>query len=248
MLRDLDEIRGYVLQAEDGEIGRCKNFLFDDHHWTIRYMVADTGKWLPQRKVLISPISLGQPDRNTRKFTVRLTREMIENSPPLSADQPVSREYEQRWYKYYGWSVYWGGGGIWGPVAYPPDLYQTPEEREEVREEPEPPSSELRSTSEVEGYHIQAGDGEIGHVDNFVMEDETWTIRYIIVDTRNWLPGGKVLISPDWIESVDWPTSMVKVDLTMEEIKQSPPYDPSTPINREYEVKLYDFYGRPKYW
>jgi len=248
MLRDLDEIRGYVLLAEDGEIGRCEDFLFDDHYWTIRHMVADTGKWLPGRKVLISPIALEQPEWRTKRLPVRLAREMIENSPPLKKDAPVSREYEKKWYEYYGWSVYWAGGGVWGPSGYPPDLFKTAQAQREVKEEPEEISSHLRSASEVEGYHIEALDGEIGHVESFIMDDQTWAIRYVVVDTRDWLPGRKVLVSPDWIESVDWSSSVVRVGLTRKEIENSPPYDPSTPVNREYEARLYDFYGRPKYW
>ncbi len=248
MLRDLNELKGYVLLAEDGEIGRCRYFLFDDHYWTVRYMVADTGKWLPDRKVLISPISLGSPDGKTRRLPVKLTKNSIENSPPISADQPVSREYEKEWFKHYGWSVYWIGGGIWGPVGYPPEIYQAPTEKQTVQEETEPLESHLRSTDEVEGYSIHSLDGDIGQVDNFIIEDSTWTIRYMVVKTGNWLSGEKVLISPEWIELVDWADAKVTVDLTREEIENSPPYDPATPVNRDYELKLYDYYGRPKYW
>lgn len=248
MLRDLEELKGYVILAEDGEIGRCKDFLFDDRHWTIRYMVADTGKWLPGRKVLISPISLGRPDWDTRRFPVRLDKEKIENSPSIGTDEPVSRQYEQKWYDYYGWAVYWGGGGVWGPAGYPAELYKTVGAKRPVESDTKAVESHLRSTAEVNGYHIEARDGEIGHVEDFILDDETWTLRYIVVDTKNWLPGRKVLVSPHWIKSVDWASSKVTVDLTREEIEKSPPYDPSAPVNREYELQLYDFYGRPKYW
>ena len=107
----------------------------------------------------------------------------------------------------------------------------------------------LRSIKEVTGYHIQAMDDDMGHVEDFIVNDKSWTIHYVVVDTRNWLPGGrKVLISPAWIESIDWPQSRMKVDLSTEQIKESPEYDPHAPVNKEYEARLYDFYGRPKYW
>jgi hypothetical protein len=247
MLRSLSATENYVLSAKDGDIGRCKDFLFDDEFWTIRYMVADTGKWLPGRKVLISPISLGEPDWLQRRFSVNLTKEQIENSPPLDEHAPVSRRYEKRYFGYYYWPYYWTGGDIWGAAPYPPAVpVEYPEELEE--EEKDPEKSHLRSVKEVTGYDIQATDGRIGHVEDFIVDDETWTIRYMVVDTRKWLPGRKVLVSPEWIERIAWGENTVSVDLSTEEIKQSPEYDPAEPVNREYELRLYDFYGRPTYW
>jgi hypothetical protein len=252
MLRSIKKIHNYVLQAEDGEIGRCKDLLFDDHLWTIRYMVADTGKWLPGRQVLLSPISFGEPDWISKIFPIRLTKEKIEEAPGLDEDAPVSRQHEILWNRYYGWPYYWAGPYTWGTVTYPGMLYnnalQETMKNEEEKEEEDSGDDHLRSFHEVKGYHIQATDDEVGHVVDFIVDDETWVIRYIEIDTRNWLPGKKVLLSPDWIESVDWAENKVKVALTREKIKDSPEYDPSSLVNREYEIRLYDFYGRPKYW
>jgi hypothetical protein len=253
MLRSVSEIMNYTLAAKDGEIGRCKDFLFDDQHWTIRYMVADTGKWLPGRKVLISPLSLEEPEWATKKFPVTLTKEQIEKSPPLDEDAPVSRLYEKKHFDYYSWPYYWAGGSIWGAMPYPyvPISLLPEAELEKIKETQEkihPEESHLRSVKEIHGYHIKAEDGEIGHVEDFIAADDVWTIRYMIVDTRNWLPGRKVLVSPGWIESISWAEKKVDVDLTVDAIKNGPEFDPSQPVNREYEVRLYDFYGRPKYW
>jgi hypothetical protein len=253
MLRSVEELHNYVLEAEDGKIGRCKDFLFDDVHWTIRYMVADTGKWLPGRKVLISPLSLGDPNWAARQLPVKLTKKQIENAPPIDHDAPVSRLHEQKYFDYFRWPYYWVGGDIWGPVHIPyvPPPPMPKEELQKIRQEQEnihPEDSHLRSVKEINGYHIQAEDGEIGHVKDFIIEDDVWTIRYMIVDTRNWLPGRKVLVSPGWINSISWAENKVGVDLAVEAIRNGPAYDPSAPVNREYEVRLYDFYGRPKYW
>jgi hypothetical protein len=106
----------------------------------------------------------------------------------------------------------------------------------------------LRSTKEVIGYHIQAVDGEIGHVEDLIVDDEEWFLRYLVVDTRNWLPGKAVLVAPGWAKRVDWVKRKVHVDLPQEAIRDSPEFDPSRPVNREYEVRLYDYYGRPHYW
>jgi hypothetical protein len=240
MLRSVNDLVGYVLAAEDGEIGRCKDFLFDDLSWAVRYMVADTGKWLPGRKVLISPIALGEPVARTRLFPVNLTRQQIEHSPPLAQDAPISRQFEASLFDHYGWAYYWR------MAPYHQQLHL--EEQEKRAGGAKPEKSHLRSAKEVRGYHIQAIDGEIGRVDDLIAEEEGWVLRYIVVNTRPWLPGGQVLVAPDWVKEVDWNEQKVSVDLTKEAVKNSPKYDPSEPVNREYEVRLYDYYGRPQYW
>jgi hypothetical protein len=248
MLRSVQAITGFVLQAEDGDVGRCKDFLLDDTFWTVRYMVADTGKWLPGRRVLISPISLGQPDWTQGRLPVRLTKKQIEEAPGLDEDAPVSRRYEMKYHTYYGYPYYWGGGGVWGEGPYPSLLYTGEKKETESADDQEPEDVHLRSANEVTGYHIHASNGEIGHVEDFILDDETWIVQYMAVDTRNWLPGRKVLVAPAWITSIDWPKNEVTVDLTREAVKGSPEYNPAAPVNREYEAKLYDYYGRPVYW
>jgi hypothetical protein len=149
------------------------------------------------------------------------------------------------WFNYYGWPYYWHGADVWGPVATPSDL-RTIEKTETGA--PDPDKSHLRSTKEVTGYHINAADGEIGHVEDFILDDSTWTLRYVVVDTRNWLPGRKVLVSPTWVRSVEWRERLVNLDLSRESVQNSPKYEPDAPVNREYETRLYDYYGRPAYW
>lgn len=244
MIRNITELMGYRLQAQDGEIGQCKDFLFDDNYWTIRYMVADTGTWLPGRKVLVSPISLGMPDQASKRFPVNLTREKIEQSPPLEENAPVSRQYEARWLDHYGWSYYWFGGGLWGPRASPAELYVKGKEKVKGKE-PHPEESHLRSVKEVTGYHIRARDGEIGHLEDFLVDETSWNLRYLVVDTRNWRPGPHSLVAPEWVISVDWAQGTVSVDLTIDAIKNSPKYDSSTPLSPEYERDLRQHYGLP---
>lgn len=247
MLRSLNELLGYVLAAKDGEIGRCKDFLFDEEKWVVRYMVADTGKWLPKRKVLISPVSLGQADWASKRFAVELTTDQIENSPSLDEDAPVSRLYEKKFFNYYRWPYYWTGDRLWGFGHYPTELARV---ADEVREEPDihPEESRLRSLKEMRGYRIQVKDGEIGHVDDFVADDELWIVRYLVVDTGGWLSGRKVLVARQWIDQVNWKGRTVIVNLSRETVEHSPEFDPSAPVNREYEVEYYDYYGRPHYW
>lgn len=241
MLRNMRAFYGRGILAEDGDIGKVDDFFFDDDTWTVRYLVADTGHWLPGRKVLISTAALGRPDPESGDFPVALTREQVRNSPDIDMDMPVSRQDQVELHAYYGWPAYWTFGGYYN-VAPPPG---DGEEEEEIsRAEQSDPH--LRSAKEVGGYHIQGNDGEIGHVEDFIVEDESWTIRYAQVDTRNWLPGKRVLIPRRWITEISWTERLVYVELTTDEIKDSPGYDPSEPVSREYEIKLYEHYGRPR--
>jgi hypothetical protein len=253
MLRSVNDLQGYTIHATDGDIGSVDQFYFDDELWVIRYLVADTGNWLPGRKVLITPISLGRADWGAKKLYVTLTKKQVENSPDIDTHKPVSRQYETAFLAYYGYPYYWGGTSLWGPAAVPASL-AVPRAGGPTAATPataapaEPADVHLRSTEEVTGYHIQATDGEVGHVEDFIVDDETWAIRYIGVDTRNWWPGKKVFLSPRWIARVSWEDSKVYVDLLRETIKNAPEYDESAPITREYEIELYDYYGRPAYW
>lgn len=248
MLRSFKELIDYVLAADDGHIGRCRDFLFDDRRWTVRYMVADTGKWIPNKKVLISPISLGEPDWASKLFRVNLTRKQIEQSPDIDSDAPVSREYETSLIEHFGFPPYWVGGGLWGAAAVPNAMIPLKGATLATDDRAQEPEHSLRSVSQVTGYYIEAKDGDIGHVEDFIVNDDTWAIQYIVVDTRNLLPGKKVLVAPDWVKEVRWSDNRMAVDLTREQIEQSPKYDPNAPINREFEERLYDFHGRPKYW
>ncbi len=248
MLRSVKEIIGYDLEAKDGSIGRCHDFLYDDRDWVVRYLVADTGKWLPGRRVLVSPIALEKPDWDLRKLELDLTTDQVENAPSLSEDEPVSKQFEIDYYAYYGWPYYWVGPGIWGPYAVPRDLRRAEDKKAAETKEGGAGDPHLRSSREVTGYHVAAADRDIGHVDDMIVDDTEWVIRYVVVDTRNWLPGRHVLVAPMWFTGIVWSQRKVHTDLTAEEIENSPEFDPSAPINREYERQLYDYYGRPIYW
>jgi sporulation protein YlmC with PRC-barrel domain len=245
MLSTIKTVKGYKLKSLDGEIGGVKEFYFDDQYWAIRYMVADTGGWLPGRQVLISPYALGIVNNDQRLIAVDLTKKQIEKSPSLDSDKPVSRQFEDFYYGYYGWPTYWTGPYMWG--AYPTLVRERVEFQKPARKD-KAWNPHLRSTSEVSGYHIHAQDGEIGHVTDFVVDDETWTIHYLIVATQNWLPGKKVLISPKWIERVSWDESKVFVNLTRRLVEKSPEYLGEYMLNRDYENGLHRHYKREGYW
>jgi len=245
MLSKAKTVKGYKLDSLDGEIGKVREFYFDDRHWTIRYLVADTGDWLTGRQVLISPYALVTVNNEKQNIEINLTKKQIEESPSLDSDKPVSRQFEEDYHGYFGWPMYSTGPYIWG---FSPYIVRDPEKWEEYTHGEKAWDPHLRSTHEVNDYHIQAADGEIGHVEDFIIDDEIWAIRYLIIDTRKWWPGKKVLVSPQWIERVSWSESKVFVNLTRENIRQSPEYTEESLLTRDYEAGLHRHYNRQGYW
>jgi len=249
MLLSVKSMSNYSIEAKDGSIGHVYTFFFDDRSWAIRYMVVDTGSWLPGRKVLIAPESLGKPHGDMQIFPVELTRQQIQDSPDINTDHPVSRRMEIELHRYYDWAPYWGRP--FGPIAMPyAPAPMGPESMPAGEPAPETEEAEnnLRSAREVIGYDVHATDGRIGHVDDFIVNVDEWLIRYLVVDTRKWVTGKKVIVPPDWVTQIDWSQSEFRVDVARDTIQDSPEFEPDAAVNREYEIRLYDYYGRPRYW
>jgi hypothetical protein len=214
-------------------------------------MTVETGGWLGGRRVLISPISIVDVDWRAKRLDVALTKKQVENSPYIDTHQPVSRQHEAEYMGYYGYPFYWGGPYLWGPAFYPAGLavpLSPSVEAVAAQTEGESTDSHLRSTVAVAGYSIAALDGEIGHVDGFLVDDTAWAIRYIEVATRNWWPGKTVLVSPAWIDRVSWVDAAVHACLSRDAIRSAPEYLESVSVTREYEERLHVHYGRPPYW
>ena len=263
MLRNLKDLENYTIGATDGEIGHVKDFYFQDDAWVVRYFVVETGTWLSSRKVLISPISVHHPDWHTPTLPVSITREQVKNSPHIDTDKPVSRQNEQEFLGYYGYPSYWGGMGMWGDGLYPYAMVpgdaglgvdRVTREREleaylrDERFRHRHDDPHLRSCNALTGYDIHATDGDIGHVSGYLVDDDTWAIRYLIVDTSKWWVGHKVLIAPPWITGVHWARQEVTVDLSREAIRNAPPYLATMDWDRQQELSLYRHHGRRGYW
>lgn len=244
------------VQAIDGQLGKVTDFYFDDKYWTLRYLVVTLGSWLTGRQVLVSPASI--TSYRDKVVTTDLTREKVRESPPVDAHEPVSRQQEERLHLYFGWPPYWMGDAMMvGGAAYPPipgganatQVREREDSRETAGKTPdELEEPHLRSVDAVKGYRIHAEDGDMGHVDDLIFDDDDARVRYIVVDTGNWLPGRKVLIMPDWIREIAWADRAAYVRTSKETVKDAPEYDPSLPVNRDYEMVFHDYYGRAYYW
>lgn len=226
MLRSLKPLRQYTIMADDGSIGRVYDFYFHDDTWAVRYMVVDTGHLLSGRKVLVSTEALGAANWDAHTFPVALTLEQIKQSPEIDTDKPVSRQQEAQLHAHFGWPHYWTKS-----AAQPAGMAKG--------------DSHLRSVREVTGYRIHANDGDLGRVKDFIVDDTQWIIRYLVVDLSVWMPTKKVLISPHWLSEINFVRRRVTVNMAQESIVNSPEFHPTAAVNRAYEEKLYDYYGRP---
>jgi hypothetical protein len=260
MLNKASGLIGSSIAAKDGDIGSVSDLLFDDEHWWVRWLVVDTGTWLPGRQVLLPSSQLGDVLPAARGISVDLTRDQVESSPDVDTQQPVSRQMEALMYDHYGSSPYWPTrGGLGAPMAgYPGYIppagygYVAPAPApvaERVGYEPRRSGDpHLRSVNEVTRYYVEGSDHEVGHVEDFLVDSDDWAVRYLIVDTKNWFPGKHVLVAPSWVEAIDWGARTMRMSHTRDEIKNAPEYDPTRMIERAYESRLHRHYGRSEYW
>ncbi|MDQ6801525.1 MAG: PRC-barrel domain-containing protein [Acidobacteriota bacterium] len=249
MLRKLRDLEEFVVEASDGEVGTVKDFLVDDDSWTIKHLVVQTGGFFDGRRVLISPASFRQADWEGNRFLLALTVDKVKNSPSVDVDKPVSRQHERDFALYYGYPIYGGAVGLGGLGAYPGLLAGGgPGATFSGSSDQAPGDVHLRSAAKLRGYHIQGSDETIGHVDDFIVDDESWELRYLVIDTSNWWLGKKVLVAPRWASRVSWEEQKVYVDMSRQAIKNSPVWNAAAAVEREYEIRLYDHYGRLAYW
>lgn len=245
MKRSLKELKGYSIQAIDGEKGNVKDFLFDDETWIIRYLDADLGNFFKEKRVLIPKVHLGTPNWENKHFPVELTIKSIENSPDLDFDLPVSRKYEKELFEHYDLTPYWPANMVGyagsGSMLYPGTVITPP--KGVINEEDI--DTNLRSYEEISGYNISAKDEQFGHINDLIIDDDTWQILYVIIDTKNIVPWSKLVMLPiELIDELSFTHNEAKINLTKDTIKNAPEYNPSIAINAEYEKVLYDFYGR----
>jgi len=248
MLRSLKDLESYNISATDGDIGSVANFLVDDERWTVRYLVAKAGGFFGARRVLISPVSLRHADWSTKSFHVQLTMEKVKHAPGIDSDQSVSRQHEMDLADYYEYPSYWGLAGIWGMGAYPAALASGALGKTGIDRTVPPGDRHLRSVNELRGYHVQGSDEEVGHIQDFIVDDTSWEVRYLVIDTSNSWFGKRVLVAPHWASRVSWSARTIYFHLSREAIRNSPEWKADAAINREYESRLYNYYGRPVYW
>lgn len=265
MLHPAKKLEKAEVRGTDGVLGHVADLLFDDRFWHLRYFIVDTGVWLSGRRVLLSPLAFAAGNNDPGCLAAQLSQAQVRGSPSIDDTVPLTREHESKLHEYYQWRPYWAsavplsGDVLPDPVTTsmtdaPPatNLARETEARQQ-REHPAVTAlnndPHLRSARHVRNHRIAATDGEIGHVDDFLVDPRTWQIRYLVVDTRNWWPGRRVLIAPLWLNRLSWNEAKVFADLSRDAIKSSPEYRPDQPVLRDYADQLHRHYQRePHTW
>jgi uncharacterized protein YrrD len=250
MFTQLKNLEGLHLAAEDGEIGHVTDLYFDDATWVVRYLVVATGSWLFGKRVLISPNGVEKIDWGKKHICVALSREQVRNSPDIDTDRPISRKQEAEYHLYYNFPPYWGGAALWGRYEEPGEIADgVDRENAEIdRSQSSDRGSNLRSAKEVRGYRVIATNGEAGHIDTFLMNPDSWAIRYLVINTGNWLSRNEVLCTPKLIDSIEWADAVVKVNTSRELMESAPHYSPGGALARTEEIQLFEHFTIHPYW
>ena len=256
MLHSADDLKACQIQSIDGDLGEINDLYFDDEAWVIRYLVVTTNNWFFKREALVSPIALDTPDWVNKTMQVNLSQKQVDHSPDISVHKPVSRQQEYKYFCYYGYPLYWGGSGLWGEGLYPGGLML---ENENINEQPNAAQAKayaesqnndphLRSWDKIKGYLVNGSDGEIGHIQDLLIDEQTFAVRYIVVRANYWWIGHDFLVAPQWFNDMKWSDSSVKVNHTREEVKGAPIYDSLVKIDRDSEIAMHKHYERQGYW
>lgn len=250
MFVHLKDLEGLKIAAEDGEIGHVADVYVDDHQWVVRYVVVTTGSWLFGKKVLISPNAVSRIDWSGGAICVTLSKEQVRNSPDIDTDRPISRQQEAEYHLYYNFPPYWGGVALWGRYDQPGEVADATDEAAAKQDSKYGAKwdSHLRSAKEVRGYRVQATDGEVGHIDTFLMEPPTWAIRYLVINTGGWLSRHEVLFIPKLVDRLSWADARVTVNTSKELLEHAPEYHPGHAIDRKTEEALFQHYTAHPYW
>lgn len=247
MLVSLKELKGLTIQAKDGEIGKVNDVYFDDNAWIVRYLIDKTGFWLFGQQVLISPASVQTIDMEKQQIRVDLTRDQVANSPNVDKEKPLTRDAENN---VDAGDIGVGGVGVGGTDVMQGDAYLFPmalSDTREIVQDRESDGPNIISTDDVLRYQISTSDGDLGVVSDFILDVNSWEIRYLVIEIDE-DQEKKVLIDPEWIDWISWRKRRISVSMKREKIKACPNFDLSLPLQREYEDLLYDHYECKKYW
>jgi sporulation protein YlmC with PRC-barrel domain len=235
MLMSLAELVGFSIQAKDGQIGKVSDFYFDEKEWIVRYLIDKTGSWFSRRLVVISPASIEKIDIEKKEIMTSLTRSQVENSPRIDLGKPLAQDEEQQVVNYYHWPDYKSLTKEW--------MMQR-----DIAADKNSTGPNLHSSQTVTGYHIITREEELGFVENMIVDEKTWMIRYLVIDANFGLESKKILIAPDWIDTINWHERDMSVNIATKKMGECPNFDLSMPIRREYEDLLYEHYECKKYW
>ncbi len=241
MLRTARTLKNYKLECIDGELGKAKEFHFDTQCWIVRYLIAETGSWLAGRKILISPHAMDSIRREDQHIFIDLNKNQIKDAPLLYNNHPISREFEEENCRYYDWPIYWHSQSF--GEQQPRLRNRNYDQWNECKHDNIVCDIRLRSTLEINDFHIQTLDNDIGHIEDFIIDDAAWVIRYLIVSIRSGWPEYRVLIPPQWINRISDTEGKVFVSFNRESFDQMQEYTEESLLNLNYETELCSNYN-----
>ena len=240
--------QGYTLSASDRKVGKITDLYFDEEKWGVRYLVVHVGWPIFGRDALVSPLAVRAVDADFKRVLVNLDIETIENAPPLSPYQPISRQYEAYYHDYYDWPYYWFGDALWGLASTPEQLQLIEQSIDQSLVHNDEVHTHLRSIHEIIGYSVMDAQQAIGTIEDVIIESDSWLIRYLVLRSPSWLPSKRHLISRDWVTGIDWSNQEATIELDHSMVEASPEYNPGMLVSRSYENRLYSHYGMETYW
>lgn len=246
MRRSLKELLGYSIKATDGHHGDINDFLFDGNNWIINYIHADLGTIFKDKKVIIPRMFWKNPSWINQNFEVSLSIKDIENGPLIDEYLPVSKQYEKELLKHFdlqshimrfqSQSVLQTAGNIHLENAFTKSVSEDYENK-----------GSLRSFREVCNYSIRTKDGFKGKLNDLIIDDSNWEVKYIIIDLNGSIPWSrKVLINVNWIERISYPKKSIKINLNSDSLLNSKDFNPNELVNTKKVTKRFDYLGRPK--
>lgn len=252
MLDRYTKLTDFEVFTEEEKLGEIHDIYFEDGDWQVRYAIIESGDWLLGERVIIAMEALGKPNWEDKRIVADVSREDIESRPKIDFAKPVSRERLSELHQHYQWAPIMPssappGSPIVGPYPILPPTADI-SERRKLLDQAEEGEGSLRSAQEVAGYEVECENDCIGSVEDFFIEEDGWIIRYLLIDIRRWIKERRVIVSPEWVSEIDWLGEEIEVDLTKNQIENSPEFDPSEAPTRKYETALYDFYHQPGYW
>ncbi|MCM3399368.1 MULTISPECIES: PRC-barrel domain-containing protein [Oceanobacillus] len=244
MMRLTSQLKQFNIHATDGELGKIKDFYFDDRNWEIRYAIVDTRKWLPGRKVLLSPNSFIEVDETNESVNVEFDKLMIRNSPPVPENEDLTKDKENHLIDYFGWNSYTDNAlphaerGLLGTFPIIGLENERPPEEPHLNRNGRYHEHDnyLRSEEETNDFKVHAKDGKIGRIVDMIYDTSQWIIEYIVVrSSKSIVENEFYIFHTRQINTVDWFEKDLYINDSLEGILNNKPFQQKEEILVSFE-------------
>lgn len=268
MLRNIKDLFGYPIMASDGKSGKVMDVLFGDRNWRMRYLDVETRRGFRLNLRYLSEEEKSE-DRVTRRLIETKDLEALDFGPDrriiktfldteeikkcegFGSHLTVEERYEMEFRRFHGHTNYDERPffGSFGYAGHLPSVSAYDHTEKEIREHldrmSEIAGEHLHSAKAVLGYHVAGLDGSLGIVGDLILDVSSWSISYLVLDTRHGIPSRKYLLDMSDVQAIEWPSSTMEVKLTNEDVTSRRRYWVHDPVNVTDDEEEYDYSGRP---